>query len=160
MATTFPIPTPSEFSTQLEHLVGRGIHTIPAKPVDPCVAEFAVYVNDAGVPVVVCICEVSFAASAGAALSLIPPGVARESMLSLTLSAGLRDNFNEVANILAGLFNGPETPHVRFDTLAARRSRLHPAADALIDNAAGTADYEVSIEGYGSGRISIRGAEV
>ncbi len=160
MATTFPIPTQSELCTRLEHLVGRPVRSGPGRPVDPDMAVFAVYVDDEGLPVIVCVCEINFAAYAGAALSLIPVNVAQESVLSLTLTDGLLENFTEVANILAGVFNSTETPHVRLGAVETRRSRLAPEVEALIDGAGAGVDYEISVEGYGSGGLSIRSADV
>ncbi len=155
MPTTYRIPSRTELATHLEHLVGRSVRVQEDRRVDLDRAVFVVYVDDDGRPATVCACDVDLACYSGAALSMIPASVARESVLSLCLTDSLRENFTEVANILAGVFNGAGMPHVRLGGVYVRAADLPEGARELAETGEGP-DLEVAIEGYGTGHVSIR----
>ncbi len=157
MPATYRIPSRTELATHLEHLVGRSVSVVEGRRVDLERAVFVVYVDDDGRPATVCACDVDLACYAGAALSMIPGSVARESVLALTVPENLRENFAEVANILAGVFNGAGLPHVRLAGVWTRRSELPEGVVDVAETGEGP-DLEVSIEGYGTGHVSIRSA--
>ena len=102
-----------------------------------------------------CIADLSLAASAGAALAMMPTVVAKESVDAGELSEGLRDNFYEVANILSRLLNGPSVPHLRI-------SELTPGVpDHVLElkgKAAGLKHYDVTIVDYAGGSMALLAA--
>ncbi len=59
-------------------------------------AWFGLYIDDGGTPVALCGVDAPLVASLGAALSMLPPGLAKEAATTRTLSEPLRDNLREV----------------------------------------------------------------
>lgn len=64
----------------------------------------AIYTTGQGRLVGACRCDFPLAASMGAALTLMPAGVAKEAVEAQDLPGELRGNFGEVMNIVAQLF--------------------------------------------------------
>ena len=104
-------------------------------------------------PGAVIVCDVAMAAHAGAALSLIPPRVAEESVKDGELSEMLASNFAEVLNVASQLFHGADG-HAR---LVDVRTGADPgdAAAAAVQSPVGRLDLTVDIAGYGTGALSL-----
>ena len=118
------------------------------------IGYYAVYINDEGMPVTACCCDIPFAAYSGAALSMIPPGGAEDAAKTGDLSEMMRGNLNEVMNICSRLFITEDTPHLKLDALYDSAEGLPEAVRSMVDAATGRSDFMVSIPGYGEGRIS------
>ena len=111
----------------------------------------AVYVDKNEVPGAVVLCDMNFAAYAGAALSMMHPEVANEMVAETELPQTILDNLHEIMNICTGLIIGESTPHLRLNSVG-------PIGDTdAIVRIGGTAnrdDYQVEIPLYGIGNLS------
>ncbi len=157
-----PIPLPiqerlGEFFTDL---LGKGCAVSKASvlAVDPDEQTLLVasYVDDLGRLSAVVVHELMLAASCGAALAMVPAMALDEVKKSGELPEFLAENFYEVANIFAGVLNGPNSPHVKLSGLVHAPPEAIPADVAALLAAPGARrDYDVTIEGYGGGRFAL-----
>jgi hypothetical protein len=108
-----------------------------------------VYVTDDGQPVALCACDLAFAANSGAALSMLPPGVAKDSLKSGQLTEVMLANLREVMNICTRLVLHEGTVHVRLDTVCPT-AKLPAAVAAIAAAPKARIDFEVTLGKYGS----------
>jgi hypothetical protein len=111
-----------------------------------------VFVDDDGEIGGACVCDIDFAARAGAALAMIPAAAADEAIAANTLGDSLRENYYEVANIATRLVNGPSVPHVKITELV---DGVPDAVRDLLMSAVRRCTYQVQLDGYGPGTISL-----
>lgn len=151
-----PIPD----AAQVKDLLGilfDGVAVKGAAKLDVSAASTSfvgVYVADDGAPVALCACNFDFAAHAGAALSILPPNVAKEAIKSKALPPAMLENLRELMNICTRLVIKEGSPHVRLHEVHPARALPAPAA-AIVGAAKGRADFEVGIGKYGSGVLSL-----
>jgi len=139
-------------------LLGDGVTAKNASPLDLRAAASAwigVYAADDGTLQLLIVSDLSLAANAGAALSMIPAGVAKDSVRSGTLPENIKDNFGEILNILGGSFNAPGRPHVIFQKLYPSGPNLPPPVAAVLAQPGERLDLEIAIAGYGSGKATL-----
>jgi len=117
-------------------------------------AYFGVYVSDDGTPVALCGCDLAFAANSGAALSLLPPNVAKEAAKSKDLTPVMLSNLHEVMNICTRLMLRDDSPHLKLRELTVVSALPAPAV-AILNAPKGRVDFEVGLGKYGSGVISV-----
>lgn len=117
-------------------------------------AYVALYVADDGSPAALCACDIAFAANSGAALSMLPPNVAKDAVKSAELTDVMAANLREVMNICTRLVLRENSPHVRLDSVSGAGKLPGPAA-GLIAAAKGRIDFEVSLGKYGGGQIAV-----
>ena len=152
------MPIPEDIRDFLSDLLGKPVAVSKGQKLsfdDPTRFVTGVYIEDDGTLGGACIADLSLAASAGAALAMMPTVVAKESVEAGELSEGLRDNFYEVANILSRLLNGPSVPHLRISELAAG---VPDHVLELSGKAAGLKHYDVTIVDYAGGSMSLLAA--
>ena len=153
------MPIPEDVRDFLADLLGKPVAVSKGQKVslenDPARFVTGVYVEDDGSLGGACIADLSLAASAGAALAMMPTVVAKESVDAGQLSEGLRDNFYEVANILSQLLNGPSVPHLRISDLT---PGVPDHVMTLSTVAAGKKHYDVTIVDYAGGSITLLAA--
>ena len=157
MATIFPIPKETEVKQMLGMLYGNDLKVEAGEPLAADNGSkniVAVYIDDQGVPVTACCCDIPFAAYSGAALSMIPPGGAEDAANKGDLTEMMRGNLNEIMNICSRLFITEETPHLKLDALYESPEAMPEAARSLVESAPGRSGFDVSIPGYGAGRIA------
>ena len=136
----------------------RSSKPLRLKSVDPrTVAE---YVTDDGCVQALCVCDIDLACYSGAALSMIPPGVALQGIRRHELEENLADNFREIMNVLASLLNTTGSPHLVFRSLALPKQEVSDDVKTLLLNPPTRIDLEIAIEGYGSGKATLVIAEV
>ena len=152
------LPVPKEIRDLLLDLLGREVTLGPEKPYAPGPTEpatIATYVDDYLRPSAIVVADLQFSAYAGAAIGLVPPAGAEAAIEEETLNDTISENFYEVLNIAASLFNSSETDHMKLHS-------VHPAVkggmdinDRLLSFTLGRReDLVVDIAGYGSGRLS------
>ena len=157
MATTHPTPQEIEVRQMLGMLYGNDLEI---NPVDPLATgadsghAAAVFIDDNGTPVSACVCDMKFAAFAGAALTKIPLGGAEDAAESGKLTENMLGNLYEVMNICSRLFMDSSSPHLKLDKLYASISDLPDNALALVNAITGRLDLKVNIPGYGEGHLS------
>jgi hypothetical protein len=157
MATKHPVPKDREVKQMLGMLYGKGLGVDAGEPVATGAGSnsiVAIYIDDEGLPVTACCCDIPFAAYSGAALSMIPRGGAEDAANSGDLSEMMRGNLNEIMNICSRLFISDKTPHLRLGALYDGADALPEAARSMLDTAPGRADLRISIPGYGEGNVS------
>ncbi len=115
---------------------------------------FGVYVSDDGTPTALCGCDLSFAANSGAALSMLPPNVAKEAAKDKTLTPVMLSNLPEVMNICTRLMLRDDTPHLKLRELCVVSALPAPAA-AILGAPVGRIDFEIGIGKYGAGVLSV-----
>jgi hypothetical protein len=117
-------------------------------------ALVGVYVADDGTPAALCACDFPFAANSGAALSMLPPNVAKEAIKSGELTEVMLANLREVMNICTRLLLKENTPHLRLQQVCQAKALPAPAA-AIIAAARGRIDFEIGLGKYGSGGLAV-----
>ena len=155
-----PIPDPKPVRDLLGDLLGRQVEVRPGEPLSPEDAELttmAVYVDDTLTMRLVGVADLPFAAYAGAAIGLVPPGGAEIAIEERSMPASVQENFYEVLNICAALFNVDEAPHVKLHAVHFPGEQVPPQATTLACVLGRRLDLEVDIAGYGTGRLSFVG---
>jgi hypothetical protein len=125
---------------------------LDASPKSNC--YFGVYVSDSDKIVALCGCDMAFAANSGAALSMLPPNVAKEAAKDKDLTPVMLANLHEVMNICTRLMLRDDTPHIKLRQLCVV-SALPPPAAEILSAPRGRADFEVAIGKYGAGVLSV-----
>lgn len=153
------MPIPEEVGDFLGDLLGAAVSVskAPAPDLDdqPDAFVSAIYVEDDDRPGGVCLADLGLAASAGAALAMMPNAVVKEAMDAGALPEGLHENFYEVANIMTRLLNGPSVPHVRITELV---HGVPEGVRQVLDTAVGKKHYDVTIIGYPGGKLVLAAA--
>jgi hypothetical protein len=142
----------------LEDLLGREVTVEPADPVtrdDLPTMAVALYVDRGGRLAAVLGMSLPLAANAGAALGLIPPGAAEDSIEDKALSATLVENVQELCNILTGLLNREGAPHVSLSRLVPPGGELPSDAAAQLLALGNRLDVKVRISRYGGGVLAL-----
>ncbi|MGB5540669.1 MAG: hypothetical protein WBO37_11305, partial [Gammaproteobacteria bacterium] len=157
MAIIHPTPKEIEVRQMLTMLYGSKltVSTGEALATDAdCGYAAAVFVSDDGTPVTACVCDMQFAAFAGAALTRIPRGAAEDAVKSGKLSENMQGNLKEVMNICSRLFMDDNSPHLKLDNLYESIGVLPDSARSLMDSVQGRLDLIISIPDYGDGKLS------
>jgi hypothetical protein len=113
------------------------------------------YIDDRGGLIGACIADLGLAASAGAALAMIPRGVADESITAGHLSEPLRENFHEVISVVSSMLNGASVPYLRLDDVV---DGLPDDVAELLGRATTYRQYDVTILGHGTGVLVLVGS--
>src|ERR687883_420849 len=116
MSDTSVLPGSLDVRTLFEDLLGRDCAVGPAEPLtadDLPTATVAIYTDHAQQIYGVIGMQLCLAANVGAALGLLPPGLAEDSIDAKTLFPNLAENVFELCNVLTSLLNREGAPHVR-----------------------------------------------
>ncbi len=156
-ALPVPVPHPKQIRDLFLGLTGKDIEVGPVHPVvpgrDP--ALVAVYVTDKMGTGAAVACDLPLAAYAGAALGLVPLPRAEEAIASGLLPEELAENFYEVVNIMASVFNeNPEAPHLKLYKVHAVGEKLPTDVASSLGYVVRRLDLQVDVAGYGAGRLS------
>lgn len=153
---TTVLPNPKEVRDMLEGLLGRDVNVSPGNPpeADKPLA-IGVYVDDQLTMRAIGVADLPFAAFSGAAIGLIPKGGAEACVEDNELSASVKENFNEVLNVISALFNLPEHPHLKlYDTYAPGEAPPSDVA-AVVRTIGRRLDLDAEVSGYGKGIFSL-----
>jgi hypothetical protein len=155
---TQPLPSPDDVRSVLNGLLGRDITVKSATP--ESIAIDAKYVvgmyqrEDAKIGGLV-VADLSIAAYAGAALALIPVGMAKESISDGAIDEMLLENFQEVLNVGAQWFTGKASPRVALSETFPAGAKLPDDVRLVMAAPNERVDVEADVAGYGSGRIRL-----
>jgi len=152
------LPQPMQVRDMLCDLLGRDVlvqvrDPIQLSPQNP--TYYGVYVDDRVRTSMVVFADLAMAAYGGAAIGLVPPGGAQDAVDENALPPMLADNFSEILNVMAALFNVEGAPHLRlYQTYAPADT---PPADVISAAKAlgGRLDFEVKVHGYGLGLLGM-----
>lgn len=151
------LPSGEHVTRTLSDLLGRPVIAKVMKPLDlnaPRTFLWGVYIDDGSRVRAACGCDLTFAAAAGAAFLMFPPARAQESIKAGKLEDVLQENLAEVLNILAHLFNDAAEDHLRFRNIVIQNGPVPSDVKQVMQARAGSIDFEVSVTGYGNGKLS------
>lgn len=153
------LPQPKHVRDLFSDLLGRDVDVTPCGAFSPggsARCSVGVYVDDTLRMTALVLLDLPLSAYAGAAIGLIPAGGAEACIEDGELSRMVFENLAEILNILAGTLNEqPEAPHQKLYACYDPSSVLPPDAQAAAQSLVGRLDLEVSIPGYGKGRLGI-----
>ena len=154
MSVTFQVEKTAKL---LSDLLGRAVTAKvgqpPAATYDPAIV--ASYAVDSGDLVAVCVCDLEFALNCGAALCLIPAVEAASNAKAKRLDPVLFENSKEILNICAQLFGSSNTQRVKLASVYSKFAEAPAGVKDLIKNGRVRREVQVSIAGYGTGRIAV-----
>jgi hypothetical protein len=102
------------------------------------------------------VADVPLAAWAGAALTMIPAPVAQACISKGRLSDMTCENYQELVNVVAALFNVNDSPHTRLVSVHQMPGEAVPEGAAqMLQKPAGRLDLTIDIPRYGAGRASL-----
>lgn len=154
------LPAADTLAKTLSKVIGREVRGKLAKPatlppLDKCFV--ATYDDGAGALEALWVADLTLAASFGASLTLVPFGVATESVRAGKLPPELQENTREVANITANSFTEKRVRLVHF---WAPGEAISPEAKALAASKLSLLELTLEIAGYGSGKLWLIGHPV
>ena len=161
--SAFPLPDAEAVQDLLAGLLGRGVVVRDVEPqplITLALRTVAAYVKDDGSLAVLCICDLSLACHAGAALSLIPAPAALASIRRTLIDEYIEDNLREVMNVAASWFNREGSPHVKLRAVHVPKEPLPDDVNSLLAEPAARLDLGVDVDGYGSGTLTLVTAPV
>lgn len=142
----------------LEDLLGREVTVSPANPVtasDVPGTVIALYVDISSRLAAVLGLELSLAAYAGAALGLLPPGGAADSIGEKKLTPMLAENVGELCNILTGLLNKDGGTRLKLHQIVLPGEAVPADAQAYLLALGRRVDLRVEVARYGAGRLTV-----
>lgn len=151
------VPTAFEIRELFEQMLGRDVEWDgDAKAVDVLDgASVAVYVNDIGAIVALGLADIPLTARGGSAIGLLPQNIAEQAVADELVTPAQFDNMAEILNVAASLLNKPDSEHLRLkETFSPRETVPAPVAELALQQA-NRIDGGLTIQGYGSGRISM-----
>ncbi len=153
---TTVLPNPKDVRDMLEGLLGRDVVVAPSGPVEPDKPiSIGVYVDDSLGTAVIGVADFPLVAYAGAAIGLIPKGGAEAAIEDRELPASIRNNWDEVLNVVSALFNLPEHPHLKLYGTYAPGETPPTDIQGMIRVLGRRLDLEVNVTGYGKGNFSL-----
>ena len=156
MTTAYPMPDASKVKSMLG-LLFDGLDVKPGRkfevlPTSGC--WVGLYVSDAGVPAAACIADVALAANAGAALSMLPPAVAKDAAKSKQLTDVMVGNLREVLNICTRLLMTDTSAHLRLAEVFPATA-LPAGVATVLSGQKGRVDFELTVPKYGPGTLAV-----
>jgi two-component system chemotaxis response regulator CheY len=151
-------PTPPQIASVLSGLLRRNASAVsqPAAPLLPHTRIVAEYHSSEDGSLAACaVCDLAFAVRAGAALTLIPPGVSEEAIRGRVLEDTVADNFQEVVNVMARFFDRGGHSRVRLGTVHLPGAKLGVELAVQIAKPAARVDLAIDIAGYGKGGLAL-----
>jgi hypothetical protein len=155
VAVTFQV---EKIASLLNELLGRKVTvktvpTLSSASVGPIVT--ASYEASEGGVVAVCVCDLGLVLNTGAALCMIPASEAADNLKTKQLDPALLENFKEVLNICAQLFWSPSAHRVKLAAVYTSAQERPEPLQKFIAKPSLRLDLQVSIAGYGDGRLSL-----
>jgi hypothetical protein len=99
------------------------------------------------------VADLEVAAFAGAALSLLPIGIAKETVQDGDIEGNILENFQEVLNVGVQWFTGKMNPRVVLSEVYTPSAHLPSDVATVMAHPAERADFEIDVVGYGGGRM-------
>jgi hypothetical protein len=150
------LPAPIHMRNMLEDLLGREVTVNPANPPEghevPTMLLAAYTDRQLNLAAVLGL-DLALAAYAGAALGLLPPGAAQDSIEDKRLSSVLEENVRELCNVFTGLLNREGAPHVRLQQVIAPGEQVPADVAAYVMALGRRVDLKVEVARYGSGML-------
>ncbi|MFK7768390.1 MAG: hypothetical protein AB8B55_14300 [Mariniblastus sp.] len=100
-------------------------------------------------------CELSIANSMGAALTMIPPGLAKEATANGSIPENIAENIHEVLNICSAAFANYHHHRIVLDQVIVPGDVADDALVAALDAAECLIQIDYELERYAPGKISL-----
>jgi len=158
MSDTSVIPGSHTVRNLFEDLLGRDVNVSPGEPLaqaDLATATIAIYTDRAQQIYGVLGMQLSLAANVGAALGLLPPGAAEDSIDEKKLFPNLAENVFELCNVLTSLLNREGSPHVKLYQVIYPGMDLPNDARAHLLALGRRLDLTIEVARYGKGKFSL-----
>ena len=158
MSDTSVIPTALVVRNLFEDLLGRDVTVTPGEPLavsDLPTAVVAIFADRAQRVVAVLCLDLKLSANAGAALGLLPPGAAEDSIAEKKLPDSLAENVGELCNVLTSLINHEGQPHVKLHQVIYPGGVVPADASTHLFALGHRLDLTIEIARYGKGRLSL-----
>lgn len=152
------LPPTMAVRDMLLDMLGRDVTVAPSEPWAPTLRDLgavAVYVDDGCRLRALITCNLELSVALSASIALIPAKMAANSVENGRLTQDMAENLNEVLNILAVLFNRPNTPHVRLYALHLPGEPPPADLSAHLRALGKREDLHIDVAGYGGGRLSL-----
>jgi hypothetical protein len=153
------LPEPHDLRLLLEDLTGRDTDLSTATRIEIGAGAIvaAEMRDDEGGLAGLMLLDLDAAACLGAAIALVPKGIAQECIKEGELTPMLLENLGEVCNVVSGLFNKDGSPHVRLGAVVpvAKGGALPDAIAAFFAGSIRSVDVSIDVKGYMPGRISL-----
>jgi hypothetical protein len=156
LATT--LPNPKAVRDMLLDLLGRDVDVALGGPWAPTPKDpgtVGVYTDDRSQLRALVFCDLALSAYFGTAIALIPVDAARGCIQEKSLTAAVSENVYEVLNIIAGVFNRPDRPHLRLYGMHAPGEPPTTDVSARLRGFGNRLDLTVKVSGYGAGRMTV-----
>jgi len=158
MIAVMSLPAPKEVRDLFEDLLGRHITVSPADPILASAVPrslVALYVDSNLKLSAVIGMALPLAVYAGVALGLIPPGGAQDCVDDGVLTPMIAENVTEVCNVMSGLLNKGNGPHLRLYQRFLPGEGPPTDATGYLLALGRRLDLIVEVAGYGTGKLSI-----
>jgi hypothetical protein len=159
MAHTYPVPDAAKVR-QMLGLLFEGLDVKPGKRFDivpPSGSWVGMYVSDDGRPVAACAVDVALAANSSAALSMLPPGAAKDAAKAKELTDVMVANLREIMNICSRLLMTDSSAHLKLGKVYPSDA-MPPELTALLGAARSRVDFELNVPKYGAGTLAVLSA--
>ncbi len=153
------LPTQDAVQRLLLGLINRNLN-VKRNPSIPWIPKtqsgmMAEYVRDDKSLWALWIMDLQLAGGIGSALTLIPTDSLGNAMKTGRLTQDMTDNMHEIFNIASSVFNREDIQHLRLDAVHMLPGTLPEKAAALLAKPPQRLDLELTIAGYGDGRMSL-----
>ena len=158
MSDTSVLPGSLAVRNLFEDLLGRDCNVHPGEPLtadELQTATVAIYADGSQQLYGVLGIQLSLAANVGAALGLLPPGAAEDSVDEKKLFPNLAENVFELCNVLTSLLNREGAPHVKLYQVVYPGMPLPNDARAHLMALGRRLDLMIEVARYGKGKLSI-----
>lgn len=152
------LPEAEDVRTVLHGLLGRDVTVrVEGATSIPLDAKYVVglYEREDGKVGGLVVADLEIAAYSGAALSLLPLGIAKESIDDGTIEDSLLENFQEVLNVGVRWFTAKGNPRVVLAEVYPPGATLPDDVRVAMAAPGARLDVEAEVAGYGSGRIRL-----
>jgi hypothetical protein len=156
MATHDPMPGTAKLKLMPGLLFdGPDVEPGEKSEIAPPSASWAgLYVGDDGKAVAACAAGGALAANSTAALSMPPPGVAKDAARTRELTDVMVANLQQIMNICSRLPTGDGSAHLKLDRVCPSKARpTQPTA--LPGSAQGRVELELNVPTYGAGTLAV-----
>ena len=152
------LPNSKEIKNFFSDLLAKNITVTDAKvisyPFNEKILIGSLVDSTSGEIKVLLLCDLAFACFGGAALAMIPAGVAKENIKENEITASMLENIKEIVNIASSLCNKPDFPHLRLKEVFGSDSLPEHFTALLAKKPVKTYDVEIEIASYGKGKFS------
>ena len=114
----------------------------------------ATYIGEDGVTRAALLCDIEFAARAGASLTMFPVDLVEESIKTKVFSQTLQENLQEVLNICVNLFMDAFSDRLHLGQIGRGESGFDERSKVVLASKQ-RADFDIDIPRYGRGKIAL-----